>query len=170
MLAPAVRHHDISDFADLGVAELLLQLRQKFLADPFRVVAQMIRIAQREFFALAEVGVFEVQDLSDPGVGEACLLTLSSSRNLSLLAVGKHRRAHADHLLDLWVELPVPPDRLDQSEERVPDFVGQRPVIDLGYELHRCSSSSGVLAGESRVVKSANRHVLCTRAEQDDGS
>jgi hypothetical protein len=132
---------------------LLLQLRQEFLGDPFRVVAQMIRIAQRELLALAEGGVLEVQDLGDPGIGEPCLLTLSSSRNLSLLAVGKHRRAHADHLLDLRVELPVLPDRLDQSEEGVSDFVGKRCVIDLGYELHGRPSSPRVFAAEGRVVK-----------------
>jgi hypothetical protein len=115
---------------------MLFQVGQELLRDAFRIVAKMVRIAQRELLALAEIGVLEVQDPGDPGVGEPCLLTLSSSRDLSLLAVGEHRRAHADHLLDLRVEFPVLPDRLDQSEEGVANPVGKRAVIDLGYELH----------------------------------
>jgi hypothetical protein len=136
VVGPTVGHHDISHLADLSVAEALLQVGQELLRDAFRIVAKVVRIAQSELLSLAEIGVLEVQDPGDPGVGETCLLTLSSSRDLSLLAVGEHRRTHADHLLDLWVELAVLPDRLDQSEKRVPNFVGQLSVIDLGYELH----------------------------------
>ena len=124
----------IADLDELGLGEVLLQIRPQDIVRPRRVPGNRVGVAQGDLLALGEARrVFVVLEVREPIFADGLLSGPDRALDRSIGAVERRRDPHPKELLQLVVDNPTLEDVLPGIDEATDHRGDVRPdQLDLG--------------------------------------